>query len=319
MLKRYIKSSYLNWIVSIIVTGIFLFGGINYISQNRDYIVLLEGISFVDIILIGFLHVLILIIYSYYQQVILYPFSIFLSFFESSRVTVLANLGNTLVPMRFGAVLRGGYLMKNHKLPLSKFVSTFGGITLVVLFVNFSIGSLGMVYLAINGTVSNIFLPLFFVFCSISLFYLVFFSIPKKLTQLKILELPILRTVNRIVLGWEQIKKYGSTAIKLSLAMLASSMITTIIFFMEASALGFQVTIFNAMIYTCIYNVSMILTFTPGSIGIRESLMILLSGSLGLSTGDILLVSVVDRIIQIIAIAFWGAITEVKLRIFRND
>jgi uncharacterized protein (TIRG00374 family) len=95
--------------------------------------------------------------------------------------------------------------------------------------------------------------------------------------------------------GWNIIvrnKKLLTYLIFLSLGNFLSSVL---LFGVEFLIVGLDINILNLLIYTCLSGVSLLISITPGSLGIREAVFLISSQSIGLDQDQILQLAVVDR------------------------
>src|SRR5690606_13356042 len=74
----------------------------------------------------------------------------------------------------------------------------------------------------------------------------------------------------------------------------------SIAFGAELSAVGAEFSIAALMIYTSTVIFSLLFAITPGGIGIRETILLIVSGQMSLSIDSIILSSTIDRIVYFI-------------------
>ena len=105
----------------------------------------------------------------------------------------------------------------------------------------------------------------------------------------------VVKFVKRILEGWNIIINRKDILFKLVLVTFGNIFLSTIISMIEFKALGINISIANIILYSCLSGVSLLISITPGSLGLREALFLLTSESLGLKNEYIMQMALLDR------------------------
>jgi uncharacterized protein (TIRG00374 family) len=110
------------------------------------------------------------------------------------------------------------------------------------------------------------------------------------------------RVIRKIVLfienifnGWNMIASNKKLLFYLLLLSLGNYISSLLLFWAEFQIVGLETNILNLIMYTCLSGVSLLISITPGSLGIREAVFLVSSQSIGLNQEEILQLAVVDR------------------------
>ena len=216
---------------------------------------------------------------------------------ESFFLATVSRIGNYLLPMRAGAMFRATYLKKKYEFPYSNFLSTFYGYYVIFFLTNsvISIGILLFKYL-IND---QLFLPLilFFSLILLGMLILIFVRIPfEKIIKTKspVVE-KIFNFINKFIKGWDLIVKDRKDFLLLVSIALGNILLNVIIVLIEFNAIEKVPKVLDVILYTAISGVSLLISITPGSLGIREGIFLLTSESLGLTEAEIMKLAFLDR------------------------
>jgi uncharacterized membrane protein YbhN (UPF0104 family) len=219
-----------------------------------------------------------------------------LIFAEGLYVTVISSIGNYFGPLLGGATIRGVYLKKVHKLSYSNFISTLGGYYVVLFIVNCALAITSLAFLRDNKRTSI--LMLFFVVWLIALVALSFIKLrPQKVANgaKHTFKKKIISNVYEIESGWRLLKGNNLLIIKLLLLALAGFFTVVLAGFVEFRAIGATISLPGLGLYAAVSTASMLVSFTPGAIGIKESLLLLTSVSMGVTPEQMLQVAIIDR------------------------
>jgi uncharacterized protein (TIRG00374 family) len=205
-------------------------------------------------------------------------------------------VGNYFLPARGGAVIRSVYLKKNYNFPYSHFISTLYGYYILVFLINsfLALIALGANHF-LNGIVS---IPLYIFFGALFILMLIL-SLVKFPTKTKEIENRVIRKIalfiKNIFNGWNMIANNKKLLFYLLLLSLGNYVFSLLLFWAEFQIVGLETNILNLIMYTCLSGVSLLISITPGSLGIREAVFLISSKSIGLGQEEILQLAVVDR------------------------
>ena len=111
--------------------------------------------------------------------------------------------------------------------------------------------------------------------------------------------------------GWRRIASNGALLVKL-LGLAASAFITNfVIAYVEFTAIGVSPSLASIGLYTSVVMVATLLNLTPGALGVREALLVVVAASLGVSVEEILQVSILDRAIGFVFLAVSYAVVKI--------
>lgn len=215
-----------------------------------------------------------------------------LPFVESARITAYSSLINFFGFLQGGVGFRGIYLKRQYALPLKKYV----GLTSLQYVVFFAIAGLLLgvgLWLSISST-ELLLLIAGGIVAAVALLVLIKFIQPRLLRAIHsrlegIVAFAHVRPVLAIA---------GLTLIQLAGSMLANAV--------ELNAIGAQITLGGLLIYTGISQFAIIIAVTPGALGIREGILLLVQSQMDLSTSDIVLAATIDRIVYFVTLALFA-------------
>jgi uncharacterized protein (TIRG00374 family) len=101
--------------------------------------------------------------------------------------------------------------------------------------------------------------------------------------------------IKNILNGWNMIANDKKLLFYLLLLGLGNYVFSLLLFWAEFQIVGLETNILNLIMYTCLSGVSLLISITPGSLGIREAVFLISSKSIGLGQEEILQLAVVDR------------------------
>lgn len=216
---------------------------------------------------------------------------------ESIYVAILSAIGNFFGPLLGGTTIRAVYLKKKHNLTYSHFTSTLAGYYLILFAVNNVLAIIAL--LALDGSGQRNGLLLFFGAWLVFLIGLMFARLPERGKLRRLDNHKIAKwfwsALYEIEVGWHRLLKTPMMLPKLCVLALAGFAVTYLTALVEFRAIGVPISAAALGLYTVISISSMLISLTPGAIGIRESLLLLTSSVMGVSNTQILQVSVIDR------------------------
>jgi len=216
---------------------------------------------------------------------------------ESFVVAVLTAIGNFFGPLFGGLGIRAVYLKKYHQLPYSKFTSTLIGYYLLMLLFNSLLAVVGLLLLP-HGNHTN-FLLLVFGGWFILFLGLMFVKLPQRqkfawLERNKLGKL-LVKTTYDIEDGWQVMLHKRKLLVQMIVLAIVNLVALYFVNYVEFVALDIHVTAAAMMLYTAIVQASLLISLTPGAVGLRETLLIVLGGTLGITNEQIVQVAILDR------------------------
>lgn len=283
--------------LSKIITLLFLLLFLIYFLFNIEDFEIILNLNPLYTLAIGLLQLSVIFVNALFFIIILKHFKVKINFKESVLVSILTSIGNYFTPFHGGAGVRAVYLKKNYKLTYTSFLSTLTGNYIIIFFVNSLIALVGLIILQSQGLNPSIVLFLFFSILVLILFTIILFPISEKLipsSKAQVLN-SYLKKIKVIINGWDKLASNKKSIIKLTGVTLLNSALGIILYYLEFRALGITTDIARMTVFSGISSMTLLISITPGSIGIRESVLLLFQNTLSLETNEILSVSIIDR------------------------
>jgi uncharacterized protein (TIRG00374 family) len=276
-----------------IVVIIFL---LVYVLKNKEEFANIEignPILLLPLILISILY---LFINGIVLQIIISSFNINLNFKEWLGLSVITTVGNLLTPFQGGMIARALYLKSKHNFSYTNFLSALSGIYIIVFWVNSFVALLSMLLIKqFYSTFSwLIFITFLIIFSALS--FIIVFS-PKIKRAFK---WEILNKVVRVINGWLVIKNNKRTVLFVALISSLNVLLMSASSFLEFKTLGVEISFLKALFVSIVSTLSLFISITPGSLGIKEAFMAFTSNVVGISPANAIIVSALDRLISLL-------------------
>ena len=308
------KSGYISTFLTIVVLFLFVI----YLYRNPDIINVVLDTQPKYLLIIATIFVSVFFLEGLFIRVTLKAFDKNISIKESFYLSTLSRIGNYLLPMRAGAIFRATYLKKKYSFDYSKFLSTLYGYY-IILFLLYSFVAIITLLLKsfLNGETFLI-LILFFIGLFLAMLFLMFVRIPfeKFLKTKESIILKIVGFLDRFIRSWDVIVKNRRLLMQLIYITFLYILLNSIIIYVEFLSLNISVNFLNLMLYSCLSGVSLLISLTPGSLGIREAVFLISSESIGLDQDQILQLAVIDRGVLFILLAFLMVVIFLFLKKF---
>ena len=284
-------------LVGPVATGAVLIVFAVYAVRNRESF---SGLLMVSWITLGLVAVGRLLIFSSNGMFIKWTAEAFtrrLSMGEGIYVGILSAVGNFFGPLLGGAGIRAVYLRRVHGLPYAKFTSTLMVYYVVLFGINFALAFVGLLIVDVEGT-PFLLLGLFgggLVLLAPS----VFVRLPRRVgahgSAGSRTSRRIVRHLMDIEDGWRRL--LGRPGLLLKLIGLAALSVGAqfLIAFVSFDSIGADISWAALAVYVSIVTISLLVAVTPGAIGIREAMLLLVSETLGVTNAEILQVATIDR------------------------
>jgi|SRR3989344_6258006 len=291
MKKRFVKL-----IATVIFIGLFVW----FYATNPDAIKELASLHPAAIASIILLQFLTLVLNDLTIKTIIAKLGTKLNFSQGLFAAYISSFGNYFLPLSGGAALRAVYLKRNHNFSYKKFISMMYGMYIVSFLATSSVVLVSMagLYVLDGLFVLSLYLLMAFLF----LFTLSLSSARIRVDDVILrffgrfrLSRPFVDKANKVTVGWKQLTKERKLVIKLLSYALLNIFTRAIMYFIAFQAIGIDINFLQALIYNSIISLSLYLTVTPGSIGIRETMLLLFGTGLFFSDTAILAVSLIDR------------------------
>jgi hypothetical protein len=311
-MKRWFK--YIKYLLTVAI--ILLFG--LYIYRNPEILTSLKDISPLFIVSTMILFLIVFLLEGLFVKITLQAFNKDISVKESFYIATISRIGNYLLPMRAGAIFRATYLKNRYNFEYSRFLSTLYGYYIILFLVYSSMGILSLIIKWIFFKELYLLLLIFFSVLFIAMLLLMFVRVPNK---------RVIRTENNFLIkiskffqkfgqGWDTIVKNKKLLKRLILVTVGHIIINTIIIYVEFIALNLAIDIPNLLLYSSLSGASLLISLTPGSLGIREGVFLITSQSIGLIQEQILQLAIIDRGIMFILLILMMIFVSIFLREF---
>lgn len=315
VLKKYLSS-----ILTLIFLSLFIWYGLT----NPEVFEALSQLSILSIALLLFAKIVMSTMTGLFTKWTAEVFGRKLTMGESLYLVILSSMGNFFGPLLGGAGIRAVYLKKVHGLTYSKFTSTMFGYYLILYVFTVSAGIIALLLLPYSSQTS-VLLAFFFLWL-ITMILLMSIKLPREKIN-NVANNKVLRAISEALYsaeeGWRLIASKKNLILKLILIVIVSYLSIFFMSFVEFTLIESNIIIPALMLYTTFIFISMLFSITPGAIGIRESMLLVLSLSLSVSNEQILQVAVIDRAITFLYLGILFVFTRSrKLRrtlTLRND
>lgn len=286
-------SKYISLLLTVLILALF---GL-YIYRNPEILAVLKNIKAIHLLIIVISFLIVFLLEGYFIKITLLAFDKKITTKEAFYLSTLSRIGNYLLPMRAGAIFRATYLKKKYNFEYSKFLSTLYGYY-IMLFLLYSIfGVCSLCFKWFLNEQLYVILFLFFGGLLLAMLFLMFVRIPfdKIFKEKESMLGKIGNALMKFMKSWDRIVKNRKLLIQLILITLANILINTVIIYFEFISLGLTVNILDLILYSSLSGVSLLVSLTPGSLGIREAVFLISSQSIGLAQEQILQLAIVDR------------------------
>jgi uncharacterized protein (TIRG00374 family) len=291
-----------NCLIILLVLFFFIF----YIINNAS-----DFIKFLDIaknniplfLLVSLLYFLHLFLIGLILKYTLLPFGIKISPKESTSLSVITNFYNLILPIRGGAFIRAKYLKNKYNFSYSKFLSTLYGLYVIGFFTASLVAlvSIFFIYYFYNTPIKGLLYPILVFFIILLTIILISPKISEKKNK-------YINFIVSILNGWTVLKKNKKAVIVTFLVSLVNIFIFTTMFFLEFKIFNIDFPYTYLILLASVNSLSLLLSITPGSFGVKEGFIIFVLTSLGLSFELSILISLIDRAAVSITILILGPI-----------
>ena len=293
-------------IISNVVTVGFLVAFLWYGLTNKDMLQALGNVAVWSLLLVAAGKMIVFVSNGLFTKWTAELFTKKFSLAHGIYITILSAIGNFFGPLLGGASIRAVYLKKYHNLSYSKFTATLMGYYLILFISNALLAILSLVLLP--KTHQTGFLIGFFVVWLLFMVGISFVRLPKrhrfkKLEQYKLSRF-VLKVLYEIEEGWQVLIKNRVLLTRLLFLAFLSLGGTYFVSFIEFQALGIPLNVGALGLYTAIVATSLLLSLTPGAIGIRESLLVLVGTTLDISNHQIVQIAIIDRGVHFLLLGF---------------
>jgi uncharacterized protein (TIRG00374 family) len=290
----------MNKILGKVLLAIFLAAfGLYFYTHSEDFTLLLDANPAL-IVLLVITHISTIFVAGINTKIVLKPFGYDVGYRDSYIAALLSTIGNFILPVGSGTSLRAVYLKRKYKFNYSHFLSTVYGAYILAFMIASLAGIVGLAglsaykdlpaYTVALVVLLAIFLGSFLIALPTTAKYVRKlvgkFQLPGKAGDISL----------KIIDGWLKIRRDKFIYRRFIVITAINVLLIAATAYLAAKSLGLDFGIYTLLLYSAIGSLSIVTNITPGSIGIRESIYLLLSAVLGFSTAQILSIAVVDRL-----------------------
>lgn len=273
-----------------------------YFSYNQEQFARIGDLTFWEILLIIIGQSMVIVSNIFILMILVRFIARRVGFIDAARITAYSSLINFFGFLQGGLGFRGVYLRKYYQMSLRKYFT----LTFVQYCIFFGIaGLLLVVGLWLTSGVQQV---IFFLLLGLFLITLIFLVIDRIKPIAYVNALERLKRTRHILQVWPLLGIAAATVFQLSGSMLASAV--------ELHAVGATISLGSLFIYTGISQFAIIIALTPGAIGIRETILLIVQQQMNLTTEHIIVASTIDRVIYFVTLALFAplAISAKKRR-----
>lgn len=302
-LKRYISAAF-----TLFFVGLFIWYGIN----NQEELSELEQAGISGLLLVAAGKIVVFASNGLFTKWSAEAFTKKLSVGEGAYISILSAIGNFFGPLLGGTSIRAVYLKKYHGLAYSKFASTLIWYYLILFVLVAFMAIISLVFLGeTNQTASLI---VFFLVWLVVLLGLMIIKPPKLKLSSGLQKNRAVQFISKVLVdinsGREIISRNKNLLSKLFLVSFISMSANFFISYVEFSLLDISISLPALGLYTALVSISLLISLTPGAIGIREGILLVVASTMGITADDIVKVAVIDRGVHFILLAGLFMITR---------
>ena len=280
-------------LVTLLFLGIFIWYGVH----NKDSFEALRSVSVIGLFLVVTGKLGTFTANGLFTKWSAEAFTKKFSLGDGIYISILSAIGNFFGPLLGGTSIRAVYLKKYHSLPYSKFTSTLMWYYLILFSFVSLVAIISLLFLTKTDQVDT--LLVFFGWALAILLVVSFFRLPNfiKNSSIKknIIGKKIIKVLSNIEDGWVVILRDKKLLMKLLIVSVLSFVANYFVSFIEFRSLGIDISLPALGLYSTLVTASLLVSFTPGAIGIRETMLLLVSSTIGISNDQVLQVAVIDR------------------------
>lgn len=274
-----------------------------YLNQNANLVAAFGRVSASDLVFLVALSVLVLVLLGLQFKTLSSMFSVRLIFREWFGLTSINAMLNLAIPAKAGLLVRGAYLKKKHRFPFSRYAKLLISSHLMMMGVIALIGLGLSIYIPSLDAQRRQYLGLFFSSILIGLFVVIHLA-PSVMTKIRSHRI---RSICKLAHVFPVFRK--------SSAQLWLVFIVTLVFLniLWAIKLQYSFSILapvpeftHILLIQCMVGLSLVISFTPGNLGIKEAAVAIGAGLLNIPIEIALIASLIDRATSMIAIFFFG-------------
>jgi uncharacterized membrane protein YbhN (UPF0104 family) len=293
------RSQTRQFIISLVIFLAVIILGVWFFYRHAEEFRKVTEIGVGSFIALSFLVILTIFVAGLEIMAIVRIFRTRLSVWEGFGLSAL----NVMVNFYFtkaGIAAKGIYLKKKHNFPYTQYLSTVGGAYVISLLVQ---GVLGVIFCLAIAPSMGLQFQILFAFVIVSLMGLAPFFIPKiKLKK----QSSLFARIDKMLEGWHIIKEHRRMIAVLIAVNFCIIILLTLRLYVAFHSLGYDVGFWPCLVMAPLWTLSIVLSITPGSIGIRQVIFGYSSKLLGIGLTEGVLASTIDHAINALWVFIFG-------------
>ena len=263
--------------------------GVYYIQHKEDFHII-GTVSVWAFLMLTLLNVFTFYFYGLQLKILTDHYSLNLNFSQWFGLLRISTFTNLWVPFAGGASVKAVYLKKFHNLPYASFLASVGIANVIKILIN----SLFAVLL-ISDIREKTNLILFGTANLIFIGTVIFLLFAHKVNTRYFSFLKYLKTIME---EWHKIRKDFKTIKKLIYVNCAIFFISSINIFFAFRAFSVEISLLTSGVISAFTMITGVLNLVPGNFGIREAIVIMISGTYGIGINEGLHAAALGRIIS---------------------
>ncbi len=234
---------------------------------------------------------------------LLIPLGIKLKGFEAFAISIVTGFYNLITPAHGGMAIRAVYLKKKHGFSYTNFLSSLIGIYIINFLISSLLGLISLILIYFYYNIFNKIILFIFLGFLIPTLFITTFSPKFKETRYDLIN-KIIKVAN----GWHLIKNNKKVILVTILTTMSSLLTTVILTIIAYHIFGIEINFIKSLFLASIGFLSIVISITPGNLGIAEVIAVFSALILGITPAQSLSVAVLIRIVQIIVMVTLGPI-----------
>ena len=304
------KKATLKNIIKYLLGVAFIIGGLYWFFRNWDQLETLVNVRFSYILTLMPLIFLSMLMVGFINQLIVSHLGYPLKLMQWTSLAFASTLANYIFPMRAGMALRATYFKKCYNFPLNQFAASMAFAYILTFISNAALGLLIMLWLGVEKQGMRWILILIFTAVFLGGCFTLIYNRPVRKAQSK---MKIISYLAKIQGGWSVLRKNPSLLIKCSSLIIINTILFSIRLFIAFCAIGQSVNFAGCLLAGCFAAVSMFISITPASLGIRETAIVFASSVVGVTPEISLLAASLDRAVSLVVVAIFGTAGMIKI------
>ncbi len=242
---------------------------------------------------------------------------------EGFYISLLSSMGNFFGPFLGGAGIRAIYLKQKYKFTYTNFAATLSGLY-VIQFLMFSL--VGLISLVVIHIVDDRYSwILYLVFISVFVGSLLAAYVKSisglidRYASKKGIFNRVLNKANDVIMGWQLIRRDKSLFPRLLKLSFVGLILAFLIQYIQFEAINADVGVFPVSLYVSLGALSLLISITPSSIGVREAIFLFSGAILNLNTDQILQLALIDRGATLFVMASGYVVVKIYNRIWPHE